>query len=301
MDETPEKLGAAKWSIAVNIFATAMKLSVALYTGSLGILAEVIHSGFDLVASLFAYWGIRKAGEPADDEHHYGHERFENLSSLAQSVLIALTSFWILYEAYRKLTGEEHAVKESLAGIAVMLVSLVLATKVSDYLHKKSRETGSPALEADAYHFTTDVMSTLAVILGLGATALGFPVADVLAAVAVALIMLYLSFRLGKKAVLVLLDEAPDDLTMEKVVGVLAEFPKIRGYHSLRGRVSGHKAIIDVSVHVAPYLTIEEAHAVAEELEMKIVDDVPDVKEVEVHVEPETPHDTGRAVRTVFD
>ena len=281
------KLGAAQWSVYVNLFLLAVKFLTALYTGSLGIIAEFIHSFFDLMASVLAYLGIKKASQPADETHHYGHERFENVSSLMQSLLITATSALIIYEAYGKLTGGAHIVKESFIGIIVMAMTLVLDIKIANYLHGKSKETGSPALEADAYHFTTDIMSTVAVIIGLVATAFGYPIADVLSAIFVALVMLSISMRLGKDAVFVMLDRAPDGKTLDQIKSVLSSHKKVRKFHSLRARTVGNKLLVDVSVHLSDHLTLERAHKISDELETKIISACPDVKEVVIHLEPD--------------
>lgn len=298
-----ERLGAAKWSVIVNIFVIMLKLGVAVYTGSLGILAEFVHTFFDLSASVLAYLGIKKATEPADETHHYGHERFENISSLAQAVLIAITSLFILYEAYNRLAGAEHVVKESVIGIAVMGLTLAIDIKIAHFLHKKSARTGSPALEADAYHFSTDVLSTLAVIIGLGATAIGYPIADVLSAVVVSLIMLYVSFELAKKAVLVMLDKAPNNQAIERIALVISRYPGITGYHSLRARMAGNRVFVDVSIHLKSKISLEAAHEIAENLESRIIEECPYVKEVITHIEPEGPHDSliAASMKRIFE
>ncbi len=299
--EGKEKLVAASWSIKRNLFVMAIKLAAGIYTGSLGIIAEFVHTFFDLIASLLAYFGIKKAIEPADKTHLYGHERFENFSSLAQSLLITVTSLLIFYEAYGKLTGGQHLVKESIIGIIVMVITLVIDIKSSQYLHRKARETGSPALEADAYHFTTDIFSTGAVILGLAATAVGYSIADIIGAVIVAFIMLFLSFKLGKKAIFVMLDQAPDDKTVERIASVISTYPDVTGYHALRARLAGRWIYVDVSVHLKKDVSLEQAHAIAEDLEQLIIKQCPDVKEVVVHTEPEGMHDESTALKRIFD
>ncbi len=286
-----EKLNAAIKSVYVNSVLITVKLFTGILTGSLGIIAEFIHSFFDLLASVFAYVGIKKASEPADKHHRYGHERVENISSLFQSVLITLTSIFILYEAYRRITKGGHAVKESIIGIIVMVLALVVDIIFSRYLHKKSAKTGSPALEADAYHFSTDVWSTIAVIIGLGATSLGYPLFDILGAVFVALLMLYLSVRLGIKAFEVMLDHVPDDRHLEEITSTIAKYPGVKGFHSLRAREAGSRIFVDVSIHLDKSLELEKAHSIAEKLELAIMKSCPKVKEVVVHVEPECLHD----------
>lgn len=300
MEDGDEKLDAAKSSIIVNVSLILIKLAVGIFTGSLGVIAEFVHSFFDLLASLFAYMGIKKATEPADRRHQYGHERFENISSLAQSLLITITSLFILYEAYGKLIGGGHVVNESFVGIAAMIMTLLIDVTFSAYMHHKSTKTGSPALEADAYHFTTDIFSTAAVIFGLGATAIGYPAADIFSAIFVSLIMLYLSINLGKRAVHVMLDHAPNDEMIERISLVISRHPDIRGYHSLRARMAGNRIFVDVSVHLQPRILLEEAHRISEDLEMKIIDQYPVVKEVVIHIEPESSHDAAVAIRRIF-
>ena len=289
-----EKLNAAIKSVYVNIILNIIKLATGILTGSLGIIAEFIHSFFDLMASVFAYFGIKKASEPADKHHHYGHERIENISSLFQAALIALTSLFILYEAYKKITKGGHAVKETVIGIIVMVLTLIVDIAIATYLHKKSSKTGSPALEADAYHFSTDVWSTTAVIIGLGAAYLGYPLFDILGAVFVALLMLYLSIKLGLKSFEVMLDHVPDSRCLEEVSSTIANYHGVKGFHSLRAREAGSRIFVDVSIHLDKSLKIEKAHKIAERLELKIIKSCPKVKEVVVHVEPESPHDSEK-------
>ncbi len=284
-----EKLNAAFKSIFVNIFLLILKLIAGIITGSLGVLAEFIHSLFDLMASLFAYFGIKKAAEPADITHHYGHDRVENVSGLLQSILIAVTSLFIFYEAYNKFIKGNHVVRENLLGILVMVIGIVLDFIISNYLHKKSRKTSSPALEADAYHFTTDIWGAGAVIIGLGASALGFPLGDIIAAVFVAILMLILSVKLSLKSLKVMIDYAPDDSTVEGIAEIIAGYPGVRGYHTLRAREAGSRLLVDVCIHLDPKLSLSEAHRIAVSLEKKMKNELPRLREIIIHTEPDLP------------
>lgn len=150
------KLQAAIMSLGANIFLIAIKLAAALETGSLGIIAEMLHSVFDLVASIFAYGGIRKSMKPADEDHHYGHDKYENLSALAQSALIFLTGIFIIIEAVGRLQNP-ITITSSWIGIVVILITIAIDFLVSKRLHEASRQFRSAALNADAYHFSTDL------------------------------------------------------------------------------------------------------------------------------------------------
>jgi len=280
-----EKLKAASYSIYVNVALTAAKLAVGIVTGSIGIFAEFLHSLFDLIASGFAYIGIYKASQPADSTHPYGHEKFENLSSLLQTILILITALWVAYEAVMRLYNPQP-VESSELGIIVMAAALAADWFIAKFLHDVSKKEGSVALEADAYHFTSDLWSTSAVIFGLLCANLGFPQGDSIAALIVALFMLRLSYNLGMKALGVLLDKGATDGEIEKIVEILAKEPQVKGYHKLRTRHMGSRLVIDMHILVDDKLSLSKAHAIAHKVEGRITQQAPGVKDVTIHVEP---------------
>lgn len=280
------KLGAAALSVAVNAGLLLSKLAVAAITNSIGLYAECAHSLFDLVASVLAYLGIRKADEPSDTTHHFGHEKFENLSSALQAILITGTSFIVIYEAYKKLSAPPD-VNEPALGIALMLVSIPVTYLTSRYLGEMAKKEGSSALEADSAHFTTDVLGSVSVLAGLVLVKLGYNIGDPLAAMAVALIMLYISMGLLHRAFVVFMDFSPDRQTMAKIKGVLIAEKRITRFHKLRARIAGSRILVDVHIHLPHGTPVEAAHAISHEIESKILRDVPAVKEVSIHIEPD--------------
>lgn len=281
-----KKLGAAKMSMLVNMLLLASKIALASITGSIGLLAESAHSLFDLLASGLAYLGIKKAEEPSDRTHSYGHDKFENLSSLLQAVLIAITAVLVIYEAYHKMMAPTP-VEFSEAGIALMLVTIPVTYLTSRYLGKVAQEEGSSALEADAAHFTTDIISSVAVLAGLVLVKLGFPPGDPFSAVVVALVMLYISFELGYKSFKVFMDFTPDKEVMGCIEGVLIDEKRITRYHKLRARLSGSRIWVDVHVHFPHETNVQRAHKVAHEIKKDIMKAVPEVKDVNIHIEPD--------------
>ncbi len=280
------KLGAAATSIAVNIVLVLSKIIVATITGSIGLYAEAAHSGFDVLASVLAYLGIKKADEPSDRTHHFGHDKFENLSSLLQALLITGTAFVVIFEAYQKISGPS-SVEFSEAGIALMLVTMPVAYLTSRYLGKMAQKEASSALEADSAHFTTDVISSLAVLAGLVAARLGHAIGDPLAAIAVALIMLYISMKLIWDSAKVFMDFSPDAQTMAEIEDVLVKERKITRFHKLRARIAGRAILVDVHIHVPHKTSIKRAHAISHEIESRIIRKVPQVREVSIHIEPD--------------
>jgi cation diffusion facilitator family transporter len=289
VEPTAQKLRASSVSVYVNVMLLSIKIVVGVLTGSLGILAEVAHSLLDLAASGFAYLGIKSANVPPDAEHLYGHEKYEPLSSLIQTALLAITCIWIFYEAGLRLVhGFEIATGTILYyGIAVMAVAIVVDTATSRYLFRNAKQYHSSALEADAYHFSTDVYSSTAVLIGLVASHFGYQVVDPIAAILVAVIMLSTSFKLGKRSISVLVDGAPPKETIEKINRVLTESTGIVSYHDLRARQVGGSIFVDLSIHVSPDLSLDDAHKIADELEIRLREKIPTVKEVIIHIEPD--------------
>lgn len=284
-----KKLNAAKLSIGVNIGLLVSKIIVAYITGSIGLLAESAHSLFDLLASFLAYIGIKKAEEPSDATHHYGHDKFENLSSLLQTALIGLTAIFVIIEAYHKFEAPGQ-VESTELGILLMIVSIPIAYFTSKYLGNVAKEKGSSALEADSAHFTTDIAGSAAVLIGLVLVKFGYPIGDPLSAMAVALIMLYISFELGFRSFKVFMDFGPEPQVMERIEGAMIEevdAKRITRYHKLKARVSGSKIWVDAHIHLPHGVHVKKAHQIAHDIKEHVMKKVPEVKEVNIHIEPD--------------
>ncbi len=289
-----EKRTAAASSVAAAVFLTGLKLAVGLMTGSLGILAEAAHSALDLVAAVVTYLAVRFAGRPADADHVYGHGKIENFSALIETVLLFLTCAWIVYEAIRRLFFEEIEIDPSLWAFLVMAVSIGVDTGRSRMLFRTARKHHSQALEADALHFSTDVWSSSVVIIGLGLVWVGRNIlprqagllvhADAVAALGVAFIVLFVSYKLGKRTVDILLDRTPEDV-LAKVREAAAKVTGVLGLGQVRVRRSGPRVFVDMNVEVDRNLAFERAHAIAETVERELQAVVPDA-DVVVHTDP---------------
>jgi cation diffusion facilitator family transporter len=281
-----QKLGAATLSIGVNTALLISKFIVASITGSIGLYAESAHSLFDLLASVLAYLGIKKASEPEDHTHHFGHEKFENLSSMLQALLITGTACIVMFEAFQKFSAP-GVVESSELGIALMLISIPVTFLTSKYLGKIAESEGSSALEADSAHFTTDVISSVSVLAGLVLVRYGFPLGDPLAAFVVGLIMFYISIQLLLHSFLVFMDFSPDKETMDRIRRIMESEKRITRFHKLRARIAGSRILVDVHIHVPHKMAVETAHMISHELESKIIRGVKEVKEVSIHIEPD--------------
>ncbi len=279
-------------SLVAALVLTALKLVVGLATNSLGILSEAAHSGLDLLAAAMTFWAVRAAIQPADSEHTYGHGKIENVSALFETLLLLLTCGWIVFEALRRIAfSGGHDVDANAAAFAVVFLSIAVDVSRSRALARAARRYHSQALEADALHFSTDVWSSAVVVLGLLAVRLAdatglrwLEKADAVAALGVAVIVVTISVRLGRRAVLELLDTVPHDLA-SRIIASAARVPGVLEVRQVRVRRSGPEWFSDVIVAVDRGAPVEDAHDIATRVEGEVRDILPGA-DVVVHVEP---------------
>jgi cation diffusion facilitator family transporter len=280
-----EKKKVALLSVFAAIFLTGFKLLIGLLTGSLGILSEALHSGLDLVAAVITYFSVSVSDKPADREHNYGHGKIENLSALVETLLLLITCVWIVYEAVSRLSSGETHIEVNIWSYIVIISSIIIDISRSRALSRVAKKHNSQALEADALHFSTDIWSSSVVLLGLIMANFGYYFADSIAALAVAAIVVYISIRLGKRAIDVLLDKAPVD-SVAKVNEVLATIPEIKYFHSLKVRTAGADTFIKVNIHFEPTLNLREVHELCDKIE-KEINTMIKRSEVFIHAEPQ--------------
>jgi cation diffusion facilitator family transporter len=282
------KARAARVSIASNATLIAFKLVVGVLSGSIAIISEALHSGSDLAAAVIAYYAVRKAAEPPDLHHHYGHEKVENLSGVVEALLIIGAAVVIIYEGIARIIAGPH-LDHVWLGIAVMATSGVVNLIVSrGVLYPTARRTQSPALEADAAHLLTDVYTSFGVAGGLLLVKLtGWPYFDPIAAIVVALLIIRTGYQLVVSSTRVLLDQTLPEDELEQIRAVVQEHrgDLIVGYHRLRARQAGSRRHIDLHVTVDEHLTVGEADKVADHISADIRRTVPNA-DVLVHIEP---------------
>ncbi len=280
-----EKSRVAFYSVLAAILLTTFKIVVGIATNSLGILSEALHSGLDLVAAVITLFAVKAADKPADKDHNYGHGKVENLSALAETLLLFITCFWIIYEAVNRLVTGKTDIQVTFWSFLVVIVSIIIDFSRSRSLARVAKKHNSQALEADALHFSTDIWSSGVVLIGLIFASFGFFFADPIAALVVALIVIYVSYRLGKKAIDALLDRSPEE-SVAKIETVLEAAKGITRYHDLRVRTMGAETLVEMNIHVTPGITIEAAHKISHDVEHEIMS-VIERCEVHIHIEPE--------------
>ena len=279
-----EKKRVALISVFAASFLTVSKLFIGILTGSLGILSEALHSGLDLVAAVITYFSVRISDKPADDDHHYGHGKIENLSALMETILLLITCTWIIYEAISRLISGETHIEVTYWSYIVVITSIIIDFNRSRMLSKVAKKHNSQALEADALHFSTDIWSSTVVFFGLICVNFGWYFADAIAALGVAIIVLFVSYRLGKKSIDVLLDKAPPD-TIAIIENTLANYPEVKYFHNLKVRTSGADTFIKFNIHLEPDLSLRQVHKLCDEIE-KELGILITRSEVNIHAEP---------------
>jgi cation diffusion facilitator family transporter len=289
-----EKSRVALTSVMAAVFLTVFKIVVGLMTGSLGILAEAMHSGLDLVAAVVTYVAVYFAGKPADENHPYGHGKIESFSALFETVLLFATCGWIFYEAVERLFFHPVEVQSSIWAFVVMAVSIGVDFGRSRALRRVAKKYKSQALEADALHFSTDIWSSVVVLVGLGlvksADYIGHKEwltrADAIAALGVAVIVLWVSWQLVASTLDVLLDRAPKGFA-DEVKALARGIPGVVDCRRVRVRHVGMTTFLDMVIDVPRSMPLERAHGVSSELEELVTRRHPHA-DVVVHFEPVT-------------
>lgn len=274
---------------------TVIKLVVGFISNSLGILSEAAHSSIDLIAAFMTLFAVMKADVAPDSGHLYGHGKLENLSSLVETILLFVTAIWVVYEALERLIYGGASVDVGISAILVMAISAVINYTRSTAMYSAAKKYRSQALEADAVHFRADLITSLVVIAGIVPVAFGFTITDTIAAIIVAVIIVFLAFRIGRKSVDALMDAAPQGLV--KVIS--EEARKVEGIEKIgriRVRESGSKTFIDINVSIDKVLPLEIAHGVTETLTRRIQALIPD-SDVMVHAEPHTTQSANLVVK----
>jgi cation diffusion facilitator family transporter len=262
-------------SIAASAGLTVAKAIVGLMTGSLAILSEAGHSLIDLGATVMTYLAVRISGKPADEQHHYGHGKIEAVSALAETALLFLLSGIVIWEAANRLIAHEgHIVEATVWAFGVMIVSIVVDFFRARALARAAKATQSHALEADALHFSSDLWSSLAVIVGLAGVHFGLPWADSAAALVVAALVCVAGWRLGRRTIDMLIDVAPPGAA-DKITQIASKVPGIVRVESVRARAVGETTFIEVAVAVSRTLALDRVNAIKANVAKALRDGIP--------------------------
>ncbi|MFA4851465.1 MAG: cation diffusion facilitator family transporter [Bacteroidales bacterium] len=281
-----KKVRTARLSIISNTCLIIMKTVVGIMSGSVSIISEAIHSTMDLLASIIAFFSVKISDGPPDEEHPYGHGKFENISGVIEALLIFVAAIWIIYEAVHKILIK-YEVENLGLGFIVMFISSVVNFFISRRLYKVAKETDSIALEADALHLKVDVYTSLGVAIGLFLIWItGYHILDPIFAILVALLILRESFILLKTAYSPLLDVKLADEEIDIIKKAIRDKNfGCMAFHQLRTRKAGHLKYVDLHLVVPQDYSVKESHDMCDAIEKEIERMINNI-EVTIHVEP---------------
>ncbi|MEI8033406.1 MAG: cation diffusion facilitator family transporter [Chlorobiaceae bacterium] len=266
---TESKQNVALSSVAASFLLTAMKLVVGIMTGSIGIISEAAHSALDFGAAALTYYAVRMSDKPADRKHHYGHAKVESVSALIETGLLIVTSIWIIYAAAERLIAGKTEIEITWYAYAIMVVSIVVDISRSRALKKVAKATGSQALEADALHFSSDILSSAVVLGGLVFVKSGILWADSVAGIVVAMLVAWAAFSLGKKTIDVLTDAAPEGLT-DRIEELTMTTEGVIAIDKIRVKPNGPQVFVEMAISVNRTLSVEKVQKITARIEQKI-------------------------------
>ncbi len=285
-DASHANVSVAKLSVLTASSLGVLKLAAAIFTGSLAVVASLVDSFMDVIASSVNYLAVRVAGRPADEDHAYGHGKAEGLAGLAQSVVVGFSGFFLLVEGVRRLIAGEGIQHEEL-GIVVMVISTIASVWITWRLRRTARRTGSVAIAADAVHYASDVWTNLGVLVALlSIRLLGWQWIDGVVATAVAFVVLGTAVRVLMRSADELMDKGlPEEHVTDLIEAVQRRVPEMRGLHDIRTRKAGPNIFMDCHVQFDRDLSFVEAHRLSERVRIAIEKERPGAL-VNVHADP---------------
>lgn len=255
-DMQQTKQSAALWSIFASFIIAVGKGVTGVMTGSLALISDAAHSLLDVASTTMTYWAIKAADKPADNEHHYGHGKVESLAALFQTAFLFILSGVVAYEGLRRLYGGQTSFEPSIAAVSVLIASIIIDAWRWWGLKKVARQTNSEALEADALHFSSDLINSVLVLIAFGLAAKGFPQADSWVALGVAVFIGIAGYRLAHRTLNTLMDAAPSGMA-ELIQNQIRDVPGVVDVNHVRVRSSGGKMMGDILIHVSRTLPLE--------------------------------------------
>jgi cation diffusion facilitator family transporter len=272
--------------LALNLSVALAKAAFGFLAGSVSMVADALHSGFDSFSNVVGIIALYFAGKPPDPEHPYGHGKIETLGTLAIGAMLLLTAAGILYEGYRRLVAP---VTPAITGVTVgvMVVTLIINIAVSTYERRRGEEYRSQILVADSMHTRSDVFVSIAVLGGFLVVRLGYPQADPIIAFAIGLLIARMGIGILYEAAQVLTDAMNLPCDPALIRAVVMDTPGVAGYHDFRCRGKTGEIFADIHVTVDPALPVSRAHEISDEVERRLKETVPELAEVVVHIEPD--------------
>ncbi|MGD8933173.1 MAG: cation diffusion facilitator family transporter [Gammaproteobacteria bacterium] len=284
------------WGVFVNLVLSVAKLAGGFFGHSQALIADGLHSLSDLASDAMVFVAAKHASEDADEEHPYGHARFETIATVALAVLLVIVSLGIAYDALVSLVTDEVVEKPDLFTLWIAALSILSNEGLYHYTRFVGIRIRSNLLHANAWHHRSDAISSIVVLIGLAGTQFNLPKLDAYAAIVVALMIARIGFKLGYDSVQELVDASLEPELVEKIRQKILSHEGVRALHMLRTRRMGHNALVDVHILVAPRLSVSEGHHISETVEKMLIESFDEINDVTVHIDPEDDEEEARSM-----
>ena len=275
------------WGVGVNLFLAIIKTVGGVVGQSQALLADGIHSFSDLVSDAMVLIAVKHAGEEADEDHPYGHARYETLATVALGFILIGVAVGIAYDAMLRLEDPSEISTPALFTLIIAAISIFSNEGLYHATKAVAQKIRSPMLHANAWHHRSDAVSSIVVFIGIGATYVGYPLLDAIAAIIVALMIGKIGWDLSRQSMQELVDTALEPEIIDNIKLTILGIDDVRHLHMLRSRRMGHNALVDVHIQVSPKLSVSEGHHIAEMVEKQVKEKFEEINDVTVHIDPE--------------
>ena len=288
MDNAREKGGkkAATVAISSNCFLTVFNILVGVMSGSYALVAEGMHTFSDVATSVIAYIGFRIGQKPADEDHPRGHGRAEAISGLLIVVFLTIVGYEIIDTAKDQFLNPSLITVPSVYAAIMAVFGIFVNLAISSYIIRIGEEIHSPAIVADGKHQRTDIFSSIAILFGVVASNIGYPILDPIVGLLIGLLILKTAFDIGKENIDNIMGKVSDDKIVRKIEKIANKTPNAYEAHNIKIDNYGAYILVNLHVKVNGNLTVSQSHEIAHNVERNILKKIPTVKSVTVHVCP---------------
>lgn len=294
-DRSKEINRVTMWGVVVNLLLSIAKIIGGFFGHSQALIADGIHSLSDLASDGMVLYASKHAGNEADEDHPYGHGRFETLATVILGAFLILVSIGIAYDAFNRLVTREAIEIPHTYTLVIALASVMSKEGLYHFTRNVGLAINSKMLIANAWHHRSDAISSIVVLGGIIGAQMGVPSLDIIAAIVVSLMIGKIGYDLGYQGLLELVDTALDPETVERIKEKILSHEDVRAVHMLRTRQMGHTALVDVHIMVSPKLSVSEGHHISEKVERALIDNFDSINDVTVHIDPENDEEESRS------
>lgn len=267
----------ALFSLIVSVMLVLIKVLVAVFSNSMGVFSEAVNNGLDLVTVLITLLAVRMATRPPDKDHTYGHGKYENLSAFFEIIIITILCFFIIYRSVQRIILGNFELNLNIYVFIVLAISIVVNIVRVYFIGNAARRYNSVAFKSNFLNYTSDIISSVIVIIGLIFASIGFPLADPIASIIVAIIIMIFSAKLSLKIIRNLLDYIPKEVT-DKVAKILDSIPEVKSYSKIKIHEVGDIKFINLDINVDDNIYISQIEIMKEKIKQKILESIPEAE-----------------------